>query len=420
MLDEHSNSDTESMSDNKPVKRAKTERKAFGFISVASITRMKPAVFSAEDSKEDIRKHFMDHGYVAVQVMTPEAANALKESTMDYLKRHIPGLSADSVSTLPDRVHGIIKSYGIGQCPAIWEARCNENVQKVFSAIHDKCRGSTELNPLLSSFDGAGLYWPVDAKDKLKPWGHIDQKPSDAFFKCGQGALNLTSSLAPGSSATMIWPGTHKRDWTEVTHTESAEEAKKVKKNWFKIPYALAGELPDPVILALPAGTLFVWDSRLVHANAPPTKQYAEEHGSGLDPLRACMYISMMPLECVKKDMRGKSDAAVEKMLWKRLGQVFNRRTTNHWVKGLVNSDAKRMRSTCIVPPEATMPLVRQTDMVVTAEMRRLIDGGVEPMTATEYQIEDERRDTTKALEKAKKTPRKRSKIVECPDSPEY
>ncbi len=75
-----------------------------------------------------------------------------------------------------DHIHGIIKSYGIGQADFMWDIRTHPNVVNVFQQIWN-------TKDLLVSFDGAGHY-PADGKNRAPPtnWAHRDQ----ASFRKGK------------------------------------------------------------------------------------------------------------------------------------------------------------------------------------------------------------------------------------------
>eukprot|EP01118_Nematostelium_gracile_P015868 TRINITY_DN6445_c0_g1_i2.p2 TRINITY_DN6445_c0_g1~~TRINITY_DN6445_c0_g1_i2.p2 ORF type:complete len:162 (+),score=33.25 TRINITY_DN6445_c0_g1_i2:395-880(+) len=72
----------------------------------------------------------------------------------------------------------------------------------------------------------------------------------------------------------------------------------------------------QPVLLGAPAGSIVLWDSRVVHCNSPPlTKPRSET-----DVTRMVNYICMLP-----------KDKATPEVIEQRLLAVKNGMTTSHW-----------------------------------------------------------------------------------------
>ncbi len=196
-----------------------------------------------------------------------------------------------------DHIHGIIKSYGIGQTDFMWDIRCHDNVFNVFKTIW-------QTDDLLVSFDGAG-YYPANDKKRPSPsnWAHRDQ----AGFRKGrqtiQSVIYLEDAKNRNDGHFVCVPGSHLEQYESTGDFARVEGIK--PEDW---NHCLGG-----------AGTMVLWDSRTIHANQAPTS-------GGLD--RSVAYVCMMP------------NVASQSILNKRAKYFSENRTTNHHpVRVTVNPD---------------------------------------------------------------------------------
>jgi hypothetical protein len=160
-------------------------------------------------------------------------------------------------------IHGIIKSYGVGQAPFMW--KCREWLYPIFS----KFWGTSDL---ICSMDGAN-YYTGTGRERLDPrkWLHRDQRPQHEEFRMIQGVMQLVDN-SDGNGCLVVVPGSHKVVFRE----------KKTSIDWFRIPQEINCEL-HYCRNDLP--TLWLFDSRLWHANSPPRR--------GLT--RAACYVTFAP-----------------------------------------------------------------------------------------------------------------------------
>lgn len=285
-----------------------------------------PIVRSVGNETTLIREDLKEKGYSVVQILTEEEVKESMDLFWQFLTGLGTGLDRNNKktwkvkTTWPDQIHGIIKSYGIGQSELLWRARTHPKVLALFRFLWGP--------HLITSFDGAGFYpqHPDFVSTKTyNPWYHRDQSPKRNGLECIQGVLQLTDTTRKGSGGFLCFPQSHKVNFTTLYEDATTT------KNWWKLPYATEQfNSHTAKVIGAPAGAIVIWDSRLIHANCPPT----------LKP-RAVIYLCMKP-------------ATISLALQKKRVKYFNtNRTTSHWPdKVSVNSDSKRFRSTNEVDPK--------------------------------------------------------------------
>jgi len=287
-------------------------------------------------------KHDLDSlGYSVVEGVEEEETKELHNLFWAYLIKNF-GLDPhdprtwNKDKTWPDQVHGIIKSYGVGQSEVLWRGRTHPKIVKLWSELFGIPAGR-----LITSFDGAGYYpkggllTPSPSK-KSNWWLHKDQSPHRLAHECWQSILQLTDTTTQGSGGFVCVPGTHKLNLARY-FPEEVKAASKTK-NWFKIPSPGCKEInmKKAICLGVPPGKVVLWDSRLPHANCPPSDKTAE---------RMVLYICMKPAKT--------ATLAIHK---KRAKYFLANRTTSHWPdKVSVNPDAKGFRSKNQVDPKEVL-----------------------------------------------------------------
>ena len=154
--------------------------------------------------------------------------------------------------------HGIIKHYGIGQAPFMWDLR------EWLKPLFEKLWKSTEL---LCSLDGAN-YSTYYSTSRTKPynWLHRDQRPEDEDFKMIQGCFQLNNS---GGGLSVV-PKSHLIKFQGI----------KTHSDWFKIPedFKKGAQIKDLKANHPGQDILWLWDSRLWHANHPPKEDEQARH----------------------------------------------------------------------------------------------------------------------------------------------
>jgi hypothetical protein len=223
----------------------------------------------------------------------------------------------------PDSSHGILQHYNVGHSDFMWKLRQHPKVLEIFAALH-KCK----VTDLLSSFDGACVYRPPELvkgmrwRDTEKLWLHVDQGSRLRGFQCIQGLVTL-NDMDTDDCTLHVLTGSHLQHdqlMERLAQRYPARHKKGVfKKNWIKLPDAELAWLRDAGFIdkyiTAPAGSLVLWDSRLVHANCRPTKTRLHKNR-----WRFVQYVSYQPRTC-----------ATEAQLKKKRQAFLTARTTSHW-----------------------------------------------------------------------------------------
>lgn len=283
------------------------------------------------------KKRMQTDGFCVVQVLEEAEVTALHNGFWAYLEKLGTGIDRkdpttwDPLSSWPDQVHGIIKSFGVGHTEFMWRGRTNTKILKAWELAYG-------TKKLITSYDGA-CYYPAHRAFRHKEkktawWFHIDQSPKRRPFECWQSIVQLTDTTAPNSGGFVCIPQTHRVNFASIYPEEVTEAS--LSKNWFKIPRASptvhAGKA---IAVGVPGGSVVFWDSRLVHANSPPPSALLE---------RVVLYICMKPAS----SLDGKRSIHT-----KRVNYFRNNRTTSHWPdKVTVNSDSVRFRSKSTLHPK--------------------------------------------------------------------
>lgn len=220
-------------------------------------------------------------GYCMARVCSPDEARKIYEKFWQFLSCINPDLHPDDPSTWtqdawPYNNNGVMGMYGMGQSGFMWEARTLPGVLDAFASAWG-------TRNLVTSFDGANMMVPSFMyTDSQLIWPHRDQNPACKERICIQGVLNLADNLGDHDGGLVVWPHSHGIDWTELD-----PEWQQRSFNHYYRPQKGIVDPDDGRVLRAPAGTLFLWDSRLIHCNTLPTSPTAS--------VRAAAYICMLP-----------------------------------------------------------------------------------------------------------------------------
>ena len=207
---------------------------------------------------------------------------------------------------------GIIKDSktGIGQSEFAWECRNQPCVQKAFALVHG-CQPSD----LITSFDSIGVYRnpALDPRFKTKNgWLHVDQGTSVSDW-CVQGFLNLIEANEE-TGGFVCFPGSHS-DGSHENLMASVQPSP--KNNFIEVPEGHALWYKTYSLLRIPAGSLLLWDSKLVHSNT----HFRTSPKSRNALTRLVAYTCMVPRERItNQGTRDLREKCVDEGL-----------TTNHW-----------------------------------------------------------------------------------------
>ncbi len=270
------------------------------------------------------------HGYVVIaNALSPEEARRALDLTWDYLEQLGTGVDRKNVDTWdddrwPTAVHGgILPGHGIGHSAAQWFIRGVPNVKRAFAAVWD-------TDELLVSFDGMALWrpWAINPNWKTNrggSWLHIDQHPIGRPGKhCVQGLVNLLPT-SPASGGNVLIPGSH-RSFARIPEVYPQRLGKvPVSVDHFRFPAddpMLAGT--PPIMCAMEAGDLLLWDSRTIHCSSPGM----EAPQAKPELMRAVSLVCMMPKRLSPPEVIAQRRRAVEGVT-----------STTNWTDKFVNAD---------------------------------------------------------------------------------
>ncbi len=206
--------------------------------------------------------------------------------------------------TMPPMLHGIFKHY-LGHTEMQWQIRelCLPYFERIW-----------QTDDLLCSFDGGCLLQAQADVSNFKQWIHCDQPRNMPGFCCIQGVVNF-EDCGPEDGGLVLLDKSH-LVWNNYMERHPAHGI-------FWGPADLSD--PDlqecqPIKICAPAGSLILFDSRLMHCNMHPTGSIFKD-----DKIRyrMCTYVSMQPRA-----------GATDKELKQRITAYEKGRLTGHWCYG--------------------------------------------------------------------------------------
>lgn len=191
-------------------------------------------------------------------------------------------------------LHSMLYQHFVGHMQSVWDVRQHEGVNRVFRQLWN-------TDELYTSFDGiSALVPPEETKRGFyrgDDWMHVDQSPKKEGRLSVQGYLNLYES-GEGDGSLMVVPGSH------------LEKRAGGNADWLPVP----GRLGEAVRVQASAGSMVLWDSRLVHQGGQPVR------GRPAPNPRLVVYVCQLPRERLNP---------MEE--FRRRKYFAQRRTTNHW-----------------------------------------------------------------------------------------
>lgn len=205
----------------------------------------------------------------------------------------------------------MLQNFGIGHYQDVWNVRQNSNICKAFSTIWN-----STPEEMLTSFDAISIHMPheVTGKGYYKgnDWLHTDQSYTRSNLECIQGFVTAYD-IREGDATLTILSKSHKY------HEKVGKKFNITsKKNWHKLTQEqidfYIGEGCKRECIMAPAGSLVLWDSRLIHAGQEPLKDRVQPN------FRFVVYVCQLP----------KSHCDSKNLIKKQ--QAFNDlRLTSHW-----------------------------------------------------------------------------------------
>ena len=242
----------------------------------------------------------------------------------------------------PYSKHGIIQNYGVGHLQKIWDLRCNQDIGDIFSYIYTE-NGFENAEDLCVSMDGICVMYPYSDRSlsAMTTKLHLDQHPgiyskpfkgytgpelSPSSFSSIQGFVTLEDMYADHGTLRLI-SGSHHY------HADLVRESNRESKWWslspehydflilngckdIRIPQGSNSEICN-TLGYIPAGSLVIWDSRVVHCAEVHRREIPQDHRRW----RYIVYISYQPKSLISTTM-----------LKKRISAFENLRMTGHLV----------------------------------------------------------------------------------------
>lgn len=208
--------------------------------------------------------------------------------------------------------HSMLQQHWkLGHCQTIWNIRQNPKIIKPFEDIW-----KVDKSDLLCSFDAISIHFPPEITNRgwhQNTWFHTDQSFMRHEFECVQSWVTA-KEVHHGDGTLTYLRGSH-------MYHENIQKKFNIldKKDWYKLTpemvHYYVNELDCPQeCIKCPAGSMVLWDSRLIHCGREPTK------GRSMQNMRCVSYICMTP--------RSKSTPANLKKKQKAFTEL---RLTTHW-----------------------------------------------------------------------------------------
>lgn len=205
----------------------------------------------------------------------------------------------------------LLQYWKVGHSQWVWNLRQHPQIIKIFSHFW-QCLPED----LLVSFDAVSIHFPPEItqigqfQQDANNWYHVDQSSEKVGFHCLQSYINLYDTQE-GDCTLSFLEGSHLYHQDFFQHYQ-----KKVTKDWYQFSseeLTFFSHCPEKAVLS-PAGSLVLWDSRLVHQGILCSQD------RGKPNIRAVVYICMTPRHKASEKQLRKKQTAFEQM-----------RMTTHW-----------------------------------------------------------------------------------------
>ena len=271
-------------------------------------------------NSEEIRKLIRRNGFVIVKdVLNSDECKEIIDGVWDSMEKITAKLDIPFDRKNPSTWKSIKKQrntrdiycdHGIVHSDVLWKIRQNPNILRVYSKLL-RCRPKD----LLVSFDGVSVHTPPEYGHNKRAWYnndswyHVDSGTDRKCFQSWVTALDVN----PGDYTTGFFVESHK-SFNKFRRKFNITS----KKNFYKLRTKREMEYYEKrhrqIRISCPAGSLVVWDSRLMHSGLKPLKTRAKPNH------RILCFISY-----------GNRINASPKTIRKRIDLYRKRRATTHW-----------------------------------------------------------------------------------------
>jgi len=234
--------------------------------------------FAEADSK--LKRVLAEHGAaVVLGVADAEECQRLEALFQEDLREVCCGRSQDPVKFPLASLPGLgelnrCQLRGLPHGRFAWAGRLSPRVRRVYEVLH----GTTDL---VSSCDNS-FFAPgaVGAADRNRSWPHVDHNMHDhsvtdmdgvaiSDWQVYQGLLYIWPATEEATSTTVVWPGSHRAVYDELMAADEVMRRGGKGQHFTQLQMADRSLIPRWHEAArrvpVPAGALFLWDSRTVH-----------------------------------------------------------------------------------------------------------------------------------------------------------
>ena len=203
---------------------------------------------------------FRDGMWATLRFLTRNAEVPIDESSPSSWKTYFDLFPVNDM---------LLQTHSIGHAQFAWDVRQNPNVVGAFARVWG-CKPAD----LISSFDAISFHPPPEisggrSHEDGHDWLHVDQSPYRSGLDCVQGLVSACD-VCDGDSTLCVLEGSHRFQEAFAAEvrpfvTGDFYRLTKVDRNF----YAERGCERFNVLMS--AGSLVLWDSRLVHCNMKST-----------------------------------------------------------------------------------------------------------------------------------------------------
>lgn len=275
-----------------------------------------------DTSIENIKTQLQKNGVVVIpNILNTQEVRNTQEGMWDMLEHVTQKWATPIQKNNPSSWKGIyqlfplhsmlIQNFGLSHSQYIWDVRQNEQIATVFAKLWN-----CQKEELLTSFDGLSIHFPPETTGRGwyrdNGWLHVDQSYTRNGFECVQGFISAWDIEEKDASFTFL-------EKSHLYHSDFKDAFGVTNKtDWYKLNAAemkfYAGKNCIQKAVKCSAGSLVLWDSRLVHAGIEPQK------GRKTPKMRHVIYVCQTPKhKCTRT------------ILKKRIKAFEEQRTTNHW-----------------------------------------------------------------------------------------
>lgn len=262
---------------------------------------------------------FEEYGYLVVtDVLTStEVAEALDKFRAFMAHHDVDVTNPKNMKCFGDSFIGLVGKCAAGHSAMNWFVRSRQAVKSVFRMAHSM----SDDAKLITSFDGFNWFRNPEADAEYQgnttQWFHWDANKWADGDKTVQGLVNLIDCLDPHDAGLVVLPRSHKTLFRKVVEENPQHSARIKYVGRHEIRQIHAAKIEERSHrVPLPAGSMVVWKSSLMHCNTGCLHRAVPQPGQAVR--RLASYVCMGP------------DPRDIKLSEKRLEAFHNGKTTTH------------------------------------------------------------------------------------------